>query len=279
MKLSKNKSRWFNQLVKTESPEKVLDEINYIKNSIKLARKYVKGFEASKGWNLRNINRIPLSEINKVKAIRREYIEIENEPHAVIRPKTKEAKQALAAYTGQSPNQKAFAVIKHPSAKVKLQTKKVKGKKSTSVRLERPVKDGVLVEETYLFKDFINQPIYTYEQAEQALEHMLPFLPDGHYVFVSRKHGNIVNHATKNKLLEFFANTFYTYKDVEPSGKDSRGIFQDLVGVRLTGFRQNDADREYRERTSRRSIMARNRAALRARERRKISERVRRRYK
>ena len=108
---------------------------------------------------------------------------------------------------------------------------------------------------------------------------MLPFLPKGHYVFVSRKHGNIVSHSTKNKLLEYFANTFYTYKDVEPSGKDSRGIFQDLIGVRLTGFKHEDADQEYRERTTRRSVMQRNRNALRARQRRKITERIRRRYK
>lgn len=295
MKLSKNKAQWFTKLQKQidKTPvaaarinleNQLRSEVEYIKDSIRVARRYFPGFDAENGWDLRKINKIPLREIEKVKAIRRDYTQMANEPHQIVRPKTKAAKAALVDYTGQSPKQKAYIVMKGKDAKVKLVKKTTKQKKgkpvtSTSVEVTRKVDGGTIKERTFLFKDFIKKPVFTYEQAEAALKKMVKHLPKGHYVIVSRLHGNIVNHATKDKLIDHFESNFYRYKSLEPNGKDSRGIFQDLVGVRLTGFTQDDANREYVERTSRRAQMRRNNEALRSRKRRRLSERLRKRYK
>lgn len=295
MKLSKNKAQWFTKLKKEIEKTPVAaeriyretnlrNELEYIKDSIRVARRYFTGFESKDGWDLRRVDKIPLREIEKVKAIRRDYVQMANEPHKLIRPKTKAAKEALVAYTGQDPKQKAYIVMKPMGSKVKLVQKTVKPKKgkpktSTSVQVSRKVDGGTIVERTFLFSDFTDKPIITYEDAERALKKMMPHLPKGHYVVVSRLHGNIVSHATKNKLMDYFADTFYTYKSVMPGEKDNRGVFQDLVGVRLTGFNQLDADKEYVERTSRREQMRRNREKLRSRKRRQVSERIRRRYK
>ena len=292
MKLNKRPGKWASKL----SEKELVNEINYIKGAIKTARKYYSGFEASKGWNLRNVTRIPIKEIEKVKAIRREFAQMEAETHVLIRPRSKSAREALVSYTRQSPRQKAYLVMKAPEAKVKLvkgktikkKVVRVKGKRRvksvsvdyTKIKVERSVTGGVIDDTVYLFSDFTKvKRIYKFEQIERALKRMMPHLPDGEYVFVTKKHDNIVSHASRDKLIDHFENIFYTYKGVVRGAKDNTGIFEDLIGVRLTGFTQDDAEREYVQRITRRRRMQLNRNALRAKKARRVSERIRKRMK
>ena len=232
-------------------------EIAYIADSIRLLRRFFKGYESADGFSLKpgDIQRIPASEIKKIRLkaaqLRREM----SSSHVIADPKNEKQMAALYTHTGAKKDKKRKAFVVH-----------VADPDRTVITIE-PGEDGrpaQVVEETLLskrakvrhqffyFKDYARRQPRTIDEVLTLLDHMLPDMPDGYYVFVSRDYGNIAAPMPRNLLKREIADMWLAYDKIPGrSDKDNRGLAQSLIGFSYVSKEIDGADEEYNQRLSR----------------------------
>lgn len=265
---------------------KRLLEMDYLRESIKLLRRFVDGFEAKDGYDLNQLVHIPDSRLKKV----REYAPLIREEiaqaHIVVRPRSKASREAIERHTGQVgiPRRKAYAVFtdqpENTRVKIVPAKRKVKDKRGrtravvqTNVEISHKVQGGKVTDRFFYFEE----PPTSFDDIILQTRKMLRFMPKGYYVLVTSTHGNIAAPIHKNRLLQQLHDRFLVYDKV-PSRKgvkDDRGLAEVVIGYKLIAFTEDGAVREYNERLSRREIAEAERRRIRAQQRRKALRRLR----
>jgi len=252
----------------------------YLKDSIKLLRKYVKGLEASDGYDLNNVSRLLPGHEDKV---RRYAYQIRQElasPHIEIVPRTPAAIRAVKQHTGQGniPNRKRFIVHtnKPDTTSVKIVYKTVtqkdaRGRKrrvtQAQLELTQQVKGGKIQDRFFYFP----QSPRSFDHIVKMTRKMLKFMPKGYYALQSSNHGTIGRSIPSELLIEELQDRYLGYdKFGIQSNKDDRGLAETLTGFKLISFTVKGADREYSERLSTRLQMQKWRKQQRAERQREV---------
>ncbi|MGH9626019.1 MAG: hypothetical protein ACRD4G_17005, partial [Bryobacteraceae bacterium] len=274
---------------------RLLSEQQYLKESVRLLRRFAKGYTAADGFDLHKLDLIPQAKINRVKhyaAILREETSQQTvdakgrvtQHFKVVRPRSAHGHRALEAFTGQTiiPNRRGYVVpLSEPQKQsVGLVTKTVTLKdklgrpyKAKQTQVEVTTQRGRMTVYNRYFR-FPETPI-TFDDVILMTRKMLRFMPRGWYVIETSTHGAISAPIRKDDLLGELANRFLVY-DVLPGGggKDSRGLAETVVGYRLIGMTADDAHREFDARLTRRDLARLFREQQRAARRRRLRKRL-----
>lgn len=127
---------------------------------------------------------------------------------------------------------------------------------------------GITREEFFYCEDYLDEPPETFKDVKRALKKMLKDMPKGYYVLVTSNHGNIGVPAQRGNLLRMIDSDYMAYDKVPQgaSSKDNRGLATVIVGFKLVSFTKEGADREYKERLTRRATLEAERRAQRRRQ-------------
>lgn len=306
-KYLKTPARWYQQLTQERREAESRDdyeeadaieikresEIQYLKDSIKLLRRFVKGFTAADGFDLNNVPLIPQQQIDRIKKyapiLRTETSHVRStatgeavEYYKVVRPRTRRGHEALEQFTGQTaiPNRTGYVVpVDRPGAAVRLVSKEVVTKDSLG-RKRRVRKDQIEVTEIVGDQKFYNRyfrfeaPPVTFVDVIGETRRLLKFMPKGWYVMETSNHGAIHAPMRKGDILQELHDRFLGYDREIFRGKDNRGLAETVLGYRLIGYHQADAERYYNERTTRAREFRKFRQQRRAAQRRRILRRL-----
>lgn len=260
-------------------------EEEYLKDSIRLLRKYVGGFKASEGYDLNKLAYIPayrLSRVKKYAPIIRQETSAETDEgpaYTVVRPRTARGRHALEQFTGQRsvPNRRAWIVpLTDPQReRVHLVSKTVRTKDSrgrsrrvteSAIEVTRKVGNQILYERYFRFPE----PPLTFDDVIRMTRKLLRFMPRGWYVIETSNYGAISVAMRKEDILNQLQERFLVYDKI-PQGdqKDNRGLAETVIGYKLVGMHSEDVDREYDERLTRRMAARRFRQQQREARRRR----------
>lgn len=265
------------------------EEREYIAESVKLLRKFAKGFEAKDGFALRDVGQLRGAKLARVKKFAALIRQEQAQPHVEKVVRSRSERQALETHTGQRdiPDRKRFIVYtqKPDQTTVKVVTpkkSKAKKKKKGPGKVRKPHVEieieagGTRVREEYFYiEDYLGEPPETFKDIRRALKKMLPDMPNGYYVMVTSNHGNIGIHVPKRLLMQQLESRYMEYDKVPgASQKDNRGLATVVVGFMLTSVTIEGARREYHERLSRRQLLEKERAKRRREARVKRRQKV-----
>lgn len=273
-------------------------EEQYLRDSIKLMRKFAHGYTPEDGFDLNQLAYIPESRLKKVRAyapiIRKQTSATtedergrEQRFYKVVRPRSTRGRHAVEQFTGQTevPDRKAWTVpVRDPKRDtVQLVRKEVvvrdaRGRRRHVVKeqVEVTEKRGRTLIHTRYFR-FDETPL-TFDDVIAMTRAMLPHMPKGWYVIETSNFGAISVPMRKDLILRELQSRFLVYDHVPERGqKDSRGLAETVIGFKLVSTRAEDADREYDERLTRREEAQRFYKTQRERMRRQALKRLRRR--
>lgn len=266
----------------------------YFRESIKLLRKYVKGFTAADGYDLNKLIFIPqdrLARIRKYAPIIRRQTGQETDKergYKLFRPRSRRSDTAIRTFTGQTdiPRRTAFIVFtdKPDKTQIKTVTRKhvvidKRGRKhkvaKTSVRITEDFKGGRTESDYFLFADYGEPNFVLFEDMKATIKTMLPHMPKGWYVFTSSEYGRIAAPMRKEQILSELEQQWMQYDVIDPRGRrDNRGLAQTITGFKLIASTLDGAQREYNARLSRAEKAARWRSQRKAIDRRKAESRL-----
>ena len=265
-------AKWFRESVArgratdTESLEasRRKQELKYLRDAVMDLRKFFKGYEAKDGYSLKPaaLARISGAKLRRLKDDAKQLHREMSQPFVVARPRSGESKKAFATHTREKMDKRRKAYIVHVTdpkhTKVKAEKRKsVKGRKRPArVKETLEIADVKRVNRYYYFSDYGPAPL-SMDEVYKLVDKMMPDLPKGFYAFMSRSYGNISMSMDRNRLLREIQSTWMVYdkfKDM-PGEKDSRGLAEDLIGLRLVATTVAGADLEYNNRITRRSML------------------------
>jgi hypothetical protein len=215
------------QLEVAQLERKRLLETDYLKESIKLLRKFVKGFETSDGYDLNKLAFIPDARLKKV----RDYAPLIREeiaqPHIVVSPRGPSAKRALEKHTGQRtiPGRKRYIVFTPTPNETRARlirsqrvAKDSRGRKRTviehTVELSKTVKGGKITDRFF----YLPEPPESFEDIIAQTRKMLRFMPKGWYTLVTSTHGNIAIPIRKDQILQQLHDRYLVYDKIPKPG-------------------------------------------------------------
>lgn len=258
----------------------------YLKESLKLARRYFDGFEAQDGYSLREITQLSGARLKKLRKYAAQVRQEQAGDHVEKLARDKAQRKVLATYTGQShlKGRKRFIVHTPHPATTKVKIVKRKGRKQPAVEVQEKVRGGTLADRFFHIGDYRKKPAVTFKQIEQTVKKMLKDMPDGYYVMVTSNHGHIGAPIPRNMILRELSQSYFAYdvlrkyekRDGNVGRKDDRGLAETVTGFKLVSFTEEGADREYRTRRTRRQALRDARQAERAKKQRRIRKRLRR---
>jgi hypothetical protein len=233
-------------------------EIDYLKESVKLLRKFYKGFDAKAGYSLKpqNIVRLGDRKTDEIRELARQLRKEQASNYVIVRPKSKRSKEALYKHTGASVSKKRKAFVVHvPDDKrstVKVELPKNKKKPARVVEVTK--RTGAESKRKYFyFADYEDEPPMTIEEIIDITRAMLPDMPKGYYAFVSKDYGYIAAPMFRNLLIRELTSQWLDYDRIRPGAKDNRGLAESLVGYALVSTKLEGAEHEYNERQTRRA--------------------------
>lgn len=249
-----------------------------LKDDIKLLRKFSHGFEARDGYDLNKLIFIPdhkITRLHKYASELRREVRARPGETKIFRPLKSRTKRAAELYLRPIPlpKRKAYTVpVEKPeTTKVSIVTRShvVKDKrgrkrriKKSAVRITRTVKGARIEDDSFMFADYTDDLPMTFEDMEEIIEAMLPHLPNGQYVFISNRYGNISAPMRKKQILSELAAKWLAYDlPKDRTGSDTQGLAETIIGLRRTGSTREHARREYEERLSTMEKMAEYRQA------------------
>jgi hypothetical protein len=255
-------------------------EKTYLADSIKLIRRFVKGFEASNGYDLKQVSHLNPAREEKVRRYAYQLRQEIASPHIEIVPRTSAARLAIEKHTGQSniPGRKRFIIHTNrpETTKARVIYKTVTGReargrkrkiKTASLELEQKVKGGTLHDRYFYFPE---KP-KTFNHIVKMTRKMLKSMPKGYYALQSSGHGTIGRSIPSELLIEELQDRYLGYDQFNiQSTKDDRGLAESLTGFKLISFTVKGADREYSERLSTRLQMQKQRREQRAQHQRDV---------
>lgn len=248
----------------------------YLKDSIKLLRRFATGYEAKNGYALRDVIHLTGARLAKVKKLAAQIREEQASDHVEVAGRTKARIDALARYTGQKQKgRKRFIVhTPHPeTTKVKLIRQK--GKRPPVVEVQEKVKGGTLAGRFFLLSDYSKREPTTFKQISRIAAKMVKAMPKGYYVIVTSNHGNIGVPIERDRLLHVLESNYHAYDILGKFKKDDRGLAEVITGFKLVSFTVEGAQREYKTRLTRRQALRLARQRVRAEKQRRIRKRLR----
>lgn len=226
------------------SPEQLARELDYIKRSVRLARRFATGFEPDAGYDLHHPERIHPSRIAKVKRLVPLIRKMESMPHRVVRPRSKESFRALRFHTRQSfPGQKAFFVhvLKPENTRVVV--------RNGSVREVKTIGKKKLVTQYF----YLPRLRATMDQIiEDTKKLLLPKMPKGYYTLQSSVYGTIGEPMQKDRILSELRDYWGQYEIREgerraPGSNQSYTFASTIIGFRRIGLNDEAAMKYSRE--------------------------------
>lgn len=298
-KINQRPAAWFRESVKRERALSDRDDYigarleyqrreadkQYLKDSIKLLRRFADGFEARNGYTLKDVAHLTGKRLANVKKYAALIREEQASDHVEKIGRTKPQRDALATYTGQQwmPKRKRFIVhTPHPeTTKVKLVKRSKKAR--PVVEVQEKVKGGTLADRFFHISDYRKTPATTFKQIAATVRKMLADMPDGYYVIVTSNHGHIGAPMERDRILHEIESLYFGYdilkryekQDGNISVKDNRGLAEVVVGFKHVSFTKDGAIREYNVRDTRRRALRKFRKDQRAAEGRRIRKRLR----
>ncbi len=299
-------SKWFRTLVTAERAASVegddiaaglayrkrIAEAEYLKESIRIARKYVSGFEAKDGYDLRKVARLNPARLAKLRRVAPRIRQATASPFIAYRPRSKGARRALQRHTGLDdiPGLKTFPVHVPKPERAKV---RVKGRKYKSLEITETIKGRQHHDRFFYLSDYLKgevvrvdkrgrksvrkyneRPPETFEDILRVARRMIAHMPRGYYVIETSSHGSIGIHMGRDDLLSSISSRYLGYDSLKPGGKDDRGLAGTIVGFRLVSSNLESANREYTERLTNRVKLQRARTADRARRSRNVTRRL-----
>jgi len=209
------------------SPEDAYKEIAYVRDTVKLLRKYSDSFSPEEGFNLRDVKSFSASRLKEIRAKGAHIRQLLSRPHKVVRPRSSTSEKALQNFTRQKiKGQKAWIV--HTDQPDKKRVKVVKG----AVEVQKPVKGGVIRERFYLLPKSGRNA----DQVLKMLEKMLPDLPDGHYIAINKRYGAIGGSIERKLLLREMEDQLYAYQKREEAAEEFDRKRRDSYARAIIGF-------------------------------------------
>lgn len=210
-------------------------ELEYLKRTTRQARKYLTGFDASDGYDLRHPERWPAKRVETLKRYGGYINELTGQKHIRVRaPKSKAKRAALESFTGQrlrgSKQFRAFAIADQHADKAL-----VRITENNQVEIEHTFKGVRSVERIFLFDDYGYDPgeFSSIDDVKRATRLMLkrrvdgaPLMPDGNYQFFTEKHGPIWEAIPRDSILLNLTAWGNTYGHV-------RGAESVIIGFKL----------------------------------------------
>jgi hypothetical protein len=232
-------------------------DVDYIKESVKLLRKFYKGFDAQSGYNLRtsSIAALDKRKIDRIRERARQLRVEMSAAHTIVRPRTKGERKAVEKHTGAPADAKRKAYVVHvPNDKT---TVKIKTKAGQTRVVETTIRSGAESHREYFyFADYRKTQPKTIKAIITLARKMLGDMPEGLYVFVSRDYGYIGAPMPKNQLLLEMERSWLGYDKLPgldtPYRKDSRGLASSLIGFARVSTTIEGAQKEYTDRITRR---------------------------
>lgn len=249
----------------------------YLKDSIKLLRKFAKGFESGDGYGLRDVAFLTGPRLAKVKKYAAQIREEQAQDHVEVLGRTPARTDALARYTGQKgiKGRKRFIVHTPHPATTTVKLIPQKGGRPPVVEVQEKVKGGTLAGRFFLLSDYAKSPPATFKQISRIAGRMVKVMPKGYYVIVTSNHGNIGVPISRDRLLHVLEANYHAYDVLGKFKKDDRGLAEVVVGFKLVSFTVEGANREYSTRLTRRQALRKERARVRASKQRRIRKRLR----
>ncbi len=230
-------------------------DVRYIKESVRLLRKFYDGFDASAGYDLHtsNIASFNKRKLNRIRSLARQLRVEMSAPHSVIRPRTKVQREAIEKHTGAPRERGRKAYVVHvPNDKTKATVRTRKGRASVVEVTKRSGAEST--REYFYFADYGRgaQP-KSMAAIQKRVRRMIDDLPEGWYVLVSRDYGFIGAAMLKSKLLQEIDRTWLDYDKFKPGQNDSRGLAQSLIGLSRVSTTIEGMEVEYTNRITRRA--------------------------
>lgn len=266
--------QWLRRL----TPDRRASEIEYLKDSVRLLRRFADGWTAADGYDLHYVtswNAAKAAKVRKYAAILRR--EISQESYRIVRPRSARSRKALRLETGQTavPKRRAFVVhVPHANQRVRVVTtsRKIKGKIVKKSNVEIRDRVGKQIYRNRFFR-FERQP-FTFDDIIRETRKMLKFMPRGWYVIQTSNYQSIGVPIRKDDLLSELQSRYVIYDKLPESGeKDSRGLAETVIGFMLIGYREIDAERFDVGRLTRMETARKFRAKQRAARRRALLKR------
>lgn len=215
-------------------------EVAYLKESILLARKFGKGFEARDGYSLKRseIVRMPAARLEKLRRVSKVIRQAMGSPYLAYSPSSKQSRAAIARHAGQLfKGQKRFFV--HTDFPEKSRVRVIDGR----VEISRKINEKITIFDRYFY---LHKP-RTWDDIISQIEDMLPEMPDGFYNIISSKYGQIGMHMHKKYILGELQRRWADYDRSAP------GFAGAILGLKWVGDSEQ-ARREYNERPTARQL-------------------------
>lgn len=194
------------------------------KAGVKLLRRFRSGFDADDGFNLREVNRIKSSRVNSALKAMRELRSLLQYPHKVIRvPKSRLGRRAVLVHTTHKIAKGQKLVPVHVQVPDKT-TVRIKG---GSVRVERQVKDGSVIEQFF----YLPRVMYSFDEIADWFEAVELMMPDGFYTLHVAKQGQVMEPISKSLWGERLRSYWGTY-DARDEERASLPFASTVVGFR-----------------------------------------------
>lgn len=148
----------------------------FLSRSVKDLRHFFPDFDASHGYDLRDIPTWSPQKLKRITEHARYLHQLQEGPYKIVRPRSARSKRILRKATGQhAPKQKAF-LYKTP----KPEATRIRITRSGKLEEERQVKGAKLVQRYYPFADYGEHPV-TFAEMLDLTKEMLPQIPKGQY--------------------------------------------------------------------------------------------------
>jgi hypothetical protein len=197
-------------------------------------RDYIKGFEASDGYDMRHPERLTARHAAEIRKYGSYLHTLQSQPYVKVAPRNAKEKRALQERTGQYlKRQKRFVYhVERPGST------KVTFKKGVLEERER-VSGAEIVRQYYFFRDFNNgrQPKTFRAMVNITEKKMLPAMPDRYYTFWTDLHGAIGAPFPRKTLLR-------ELQRYENQYGGHKGFAEGLLGFVFQGT-ADQADSEY----------------------------------
>jgi hypothetical protein len=230
------------------------NDVEYLKESVRLLRKFYTGFDAKHGYDLHRHSVAAFSpkKVERIRKLSRQIRVEMSADYTILRPRTEAQRVALEKHTGVPRERGRKAYIVHvPNKKT---TAKLRQRGDVASVVEITKRTGAESKREYFyFRDYQRggQP-KTMKGILARARKMLKDMPAGFYVFVSRDYGYIGAAMHRDKLLEELDRVWLDYDRFKPGANDSRGLASSIVGFARVSTEIEGAEREYIERMTRR---------------------------
>ncbi|MGH9780173.1 MAG: hypothetical protein ACRD33_00005 [Candidatus Acidiferrales bacterium] len=215
--------------VRKLDPDKRTSELNYLKDSIKLLRRYYGGFTASDGFSLPDVKALPKQSADRIREKAQTLRDIQSRPFIDYRPRSKKSREVIRLHTGQhNARQKVFPIHKPLGKTALAEHVKIRGRKLEfqSTYKDSAGKEHLRTEKHYFF--ILPKKVRTWEDIRTQMAKLVRSIPDGRYMILSNLYGPVGGSMNREDIMMNIERWFMNYSGMP----DKEGMAETLIGVR-----------------------------------------------